>query len=457
MSEELHDHVVVAGLLQKGPRIADVAGLTPEWFADKEASKLFHLAAGYHQKRGGKITLDLPLARSLLERAGGTKKERAKLLDLVAEYEGFAPISDAEFRDALVGLSTSRERTVLRHHVAAAAEAMAEEDVEKAKRALRNALIGAEEVDVTDDQPSNVRSAAEIERERKRSHEIRPDSSGTFEVGLPWLTEKVRFKRRELTIIGGYTADGKTTLAKSFVYNANQTGARCLYVALEMDKQEIMTLFVAQHASTLDDRGVEWSRMLDGTADLETKKRYHRALDDFEVKPYEDGLEVTSSTGAALHVWAPTKQITIGQYCERARAIKEDQGLDVAAADYLELIEPDRDLGQYRLNVRDMAKRFKVLARELDIWQLVPHQIGRKGRADAEKRTPPHYHLGDLGESSGVEQAADTVVLIYSDDDHKSENQARVGLPKARKGKTHTQGERVFADFPHSVIAALPE
>lgn len=451
-----HEHIIVAGLLQRGNRIADVGSVTPEHFIDPEARQLFGLARSYHRKRGGKNTMDVALARGLLEKAKRSPA-RDSLLHLVEEYGRYEGITESEFRDALVGLSQAREHTILREHAAEAAEKIAAKDYDGGKRAMREGLIRANEADLNDDRPTDIRSAAEVAKARQRLDDRKPDDGHTFDIGMPWLTRLVSFKRRELTILGGYTADGKTTCAKSFAYHANQAGARVLFVALEMDKAEIETLFVAQHAALhVNERGVEWRKILDGSADAEQRRTYNLALDSFEVRHHEDVSEVTSASGAALHVWSPEKTITMSQLIDRARAIKEEDGLDIMAADYLELIEPDRDLGQYRLNVRDMAKQAKSAARELNIWNLFTHQIGRPGREKAEKRSPPHYQLGDLGESSGVEQAADTVVVVYTDDDLRSQNHARMGLPKSRKGRPHTVGKHILANYPISVVAELP-
>ena len=73
---------------------------------------------------------------------------------------------------------------------------------------------------------------------------------------------------------------------------------------------------------------------------------------------------------------------------------------------------------------------------------------------EAEKREPyPHYLMWALGESSGVEKAADTFLWVYTDEKMKNENETNMGIGKARKGKTMIQGRFYMADFERALVA----
>jgi len=135
------------------------------------------------------------------------------------------------------------------------------------------------------------------------------------------------------------------------------------------------------------------------------------------------------------------------RFTDRVRAMRADIGIDVVVGDYLELIQPTRDLKQYRLNLKDMAEEAKALAREEEVWVIMNHQISRAGRDAAEKRNPPHYLMRDLGESSGIERAADHILWVYTDDDLKDERESKIGIAKARKGRTLLHGTHVYADY----------
>lgn len=448
------EHTIVAAILQQNSRIADVVSLPPEFFSVPECKALFGFAVGYYKKRGRKNALDFALARTRLE--SSKAKIANKLLALVAEYENYERITGPEFRDSLAKLQAERRQALIREHGAAAAEALVEDRYDEAARIMREGMIAVDEADFEDDRPTDIRGTDEIELERHAVEHPDEDAQvGGFDVGFPKLMRAVSLRRRELTVLGGYTSDGKTQFSKVLAYNAcRNSGATVLFTALEMDKREMKVLFVAQHAAMIDPRGVDYRQILNGTPTPEDKKLYLRALDDFQFSNDEDGEEIESPFGRLI-VWAPRKRINLDNYCDRLRAIKQDQGLDMAVADYLELIQPSRDLGQYRLNVKESAEVSKALARELDLWHLINHQISRGGREAAEKRSPNHYLLRDLGESSGVEKASDQAIWIYSDDGLKEEREARVGIAKARKGRTIVEGWHVYADFRKSLIGPI--
>ncbi len=437
--------------------MADLKDLTHVYFEEKEARGLFAFAHTYHRKRGRKNLMDIPLARAKLDKSD--KPFARKLRGLVDEYDNYDPISDHEFQDAIDDIIKSRKERVLRTHGTKALEFMVEGKYELAEAEIRNAMLGAEDVDIDDDRPADIRSPDEIEDERARIEEgpANDDAAG-FNVGFPRLMRAVRFRRQELTIIGGYAADGKTQFSKSLAYHANQNGASVFFCALEMSRQEVRTMFIAQHCAKLDPGGIHWVDALDGRLNAAQKKLWYEALDDFQINEHEDSDEIESVDGASLVIWAPRKRITQGDWRARVRAAKSDSKIDIAVKDYTELVKPEEKKGfaNYRLDLKDMVEEDKALARELDIWCIDNHQISRKGRDDAEKRKPgPHYLKRDLGESSGLERAADHILWVYSDGDLKDDREAKIGIAKARKGREIVHGYHVYADFAKSLVTEL--
>lgn len=447
------EHTVVAGILQKGTRAVDVAGLQPEFFKDKHTRTLFTYAQKYRVKHGGKNALDLPLARNRIEKSKA--KSAGALLELLEDYEDYDEITDAEWRDSLATLVTDHQRALIKEHGTKVLQHSLDGSWREAREEIRASLLALEDTDLENERPTDLHSREEIEEEKKDLEEDQEPLAAGFDIGFTRLTDRVSFRPTELTVLGGYSADGKTQFAKTLAYNANtRSGANVLFVAMEMEKREMKVLFVCQHASMLDPRGVDYRSILDRNPSAADKKLYHRALDDFCWEDHEDVAEGQTPWGR-LEIWSPRKTITIGQYCDRVRAVNSDRGLDMAVPDYLELMEPDREFRQYRLALYDMVKKLKALARETNTWQLVPHQIGRSGRDAAEKRQGNYYLMRDLGESSGVEKASDHVIWVYTDEDLKEEKEAKVGIAKARKGKTLRQGTHIMADFARSNMSEI--
>ena len=210
------EHAVVAAILQKPSRISEVPALSPRFFESDLPRALFSFAASYHAKRDGKNALDLALARDLLSRSS-SEKARA-LADLVEEYADLAPVTDAEFREALLALVTARRKELIRSHGVSAIGAILEGDWERAKSVMRAGVAAAEDAGVEDDAPADLRSRAEIERGKVEFS--RPVlEQDRFDLGFRRLSKRVSFRRQELTILAGYTADGKTQIGKTFAWN----------------------------------------------------------------------------------------------------------------------------------------------------------------------------------------------------------------------------------------------
>lgn len=447
------EHTIVAGLLQKPSRFFELQSLNPTLFEGKETKALFKVILRYRDKNG--VDVDIPLCKTILTRPDSDLAN--ELHSLVSEYEDYEPISDSEFTDSIQRVVRARQQELVKRKSVKALENLIEGDWDGSLEKMRTAIEIAENDFLSDDRPTNIRSASEIQVEKDQLNKERKTQIGGFDIGFKKITSRVSLRKRELSIIGGYTADGKTQLSKTFAYNANvNSNANVLYIALEMDRREMMALFISQHAARLDSRGIYYRDILDGTADYETKKLYLKALDDFEIDDHEDGRDFKSESGN-LHVWAPLQEITIKNLTDRVKSLKSDGDLDIVFVDYLELVQPTKELGQYRLNVKYMCERSKSLAREEDVWMVLNHQISRSGRDAAEKRSPKHYLLRDLGESAGVERAADHVFWIYSDEDFKSQKEAKVGIAKARKGDTLRYGFHIMADYHKSLLGELDD
>jgi replicative DNA helicase len=120
--------------------------------------------------------------------------------------------------------------------------------------------------------------------------------------------------------------------------------------------------------------------------------------------------------------------------CRRLKAQHGDLGLVVV--DYLQLMSTGRKAENRQVEVSELSRGLKVLARDLDVPVIALSQLNRSLEYRADKRPM----LADLRESGALEQDADIVGFIYRDDTYNpgstEKGVAEVIVAKHRNGPT---------------------
>jgi replicative DNA helicase len=122
----------------------------------------------------------------------------------------------------------------------------------------------------------------------------------------------------------------------------------------------------------------------------------------------------------------------------KARRLKMDKNIGLVIIDYLQLMKGRASAERRDLEISEISRGLKALAKELDIPVVALSQLNRK----LEERHDKRPQLSDLRESGALEQDADVVLFIYRDDVYnKEENNPNKGiaellLKKQRNGPT---------------------
>jgi replicative DNA helicase len=130
-------------------------------------------------------------------------------------------------------------------------------------------------------------------------------------------------------------------------------------------------------------------------------------------------------------------QTTIMEIRSKARRLKSREGdLALVVVDYLQLMTGRGTAENRQVEISEISRGLKILARELEVPVVALSQLSRQLEMRADKRPM----LADLRESGAIEQDADVVMFLYRDElynaDSPDRGTAEVLVSKHRSGPT---------------------
>jgi replicative DNA helicase len=155
----------------------------------------------------------------------------------------------------------------------------------------------------------------------------------------------------------------------------------------------------------------------------------------------DDWIKITDAAGFLSQ--APifiddSPNIAVLEIRAKSRRLKMESDIGLIIIDYLQLMKGRASAERRDLEISEISRSLKALAKELDIPVLALSQLNRK----LEERSDKRPQLADLRESGALEQDADVVAFIYRDELYnKDENNPNKGkaeliLAKQRNGPT---------------------
>jgi replicative DNA helicase len=128
--------------------------------------------------------------------------------------------------------------------------------------------------------------------------------------------------------------------------------------------------------------------------------------------------------------------LTVMEIRAKARRLKSRAGLGLIVVDYLQLMTGRPNAENRQVEVSEISRGLKILARELGVPVIALSQLSRNLEARADKRPV----LADLRESGSLEQDSDVVIFLYRDEvynrDSPDRGTAEVIVAKHRNGPT---------------------
>jgi replicative DNA helicase len=224
------------------------------------------------------------------------------------------------------------------------------------------------------------------------------------------------FQRSDLIILAARPSMGKTTLAldiarKVAVDHKTPVGI----FSLEMSSQQLV------------------QRMLSAQSQVNAWNiRTGKGLKDHDFQLISASLDTLSKAPIFIDDQAGNN---ITKMRSVARRLKAEQGLGMIVVDYLQLMSTNKNYDSMVNQVTEISRSLKSLARELDVPVLALSQLSRA--VEARGGRP---RLSDLRDSGSIEQDADLVMFIHSEDRYKDKeertNITEILVEKHRNGPT---------------------
>lgn len=206
----------------------------------------------------------------------------------------------------------------------------------------------------------------------------------------------------DLIIVAGRPSMGKTMFGVNLAEHAAlEVGLPTLIVSCEMGKVQITNRVMSSVSK------VEIEKI--------TRPTPEKLLDDDFSKL---SGTVVKLADAALYI--DDKIITVPEIEQRAEEIKRENGgkLGAIMIDYLQLLNASESKERKDLEVADISKSLKHLAKKLGVPIVLLSQLSRK----VEERTDKRPLMSDLRESGAIEQDADVIVMMYRDEYYKPDS-----------------------------------
>lgn len=216
----------------------------------------------------------------------------------------------------------------------------------------------------------------------------------------------------DMSIVGARPGVGKTAFGLSVLLNLAKSGKKVGFISTEMSADQVILRITAANT------GISGARLRD--ADLSD----------------EDWPRLTSAVNRVVDLnfrICDKPAMTVADVMMQCKAWAIDGGVDFICIDYLTRVKPAKSSGNQTNDVGDVVTGMKNIARQLNIPIMVLAQLNRK----VEDRKIKKPITADLRDSGVIEQEADSILLLYRDEDDEAAP-SEIRVQKNRHGECAT-------------------
>jgi len=204
----------------------------------------------------------------------------------------------------------------------------------------------------------------------------------------------------DFVIIGARPGMGKTSLALNIATNvALKSGKKVAIFSLEMSDEQLA------------------SRILSSTALVTSSDMRIGKLTQRDWKQLSEA--VTKLADARILI-DDTAGITVS---EMKAKLRREKDIGLVVIDYLQLLQGEKHADNRVLEIGDITRNMKLMAKELQIPVICAAQLSRS--VEKNNTTNKRPMMSDLRDSGTIEQDADTILFIYRDEYYKNNGNAK--------------------------------
>lgn len=327
--------------------------------------------------------------RQVIETVGG--------LDYIVQLATSVPSASSAMHYARL----VREKAMIRQLIAAAGDILyeAHHSGEDARTLLDQAESRIFNIALATEQ-GKVESLAELVNDEIRRYEALEAGQLTgVPSGFHYLDELTTgFQKAEMIILAARPSMGKTALALNIAENMAMRGLRVGFFSLEMSKQQLVQRLLCARA------GIESNKFRRGMLNDNEFRALCAACGDLQDAPvYVDD----------------TPGLTLMQMRTKARRMATKHGIQAIFIDYLQLLSSGKRAESRQVEVSEISRGVKAMARELNVPVICLSQLNR----GPEDRVGNRPRMSDLRESGSIEQDADVVMLLHREDYYHKDDQ----------------------------------
>lgn len=409
-TNEMHEKNVIASIILKPELFSEVANkLTFEDFTNRDYAHIFTICQNIFDEYG-----ELSPTRLMEEISYHNLNEKViNIIEGTYDYIEFTysvqRMKEESKKRKLLSVNQELEKLLNSN----------EFEISEIERLYQKTLENVEEIEEDEDDLIEKVMDTIFERKRKRDNNepLIEIDTGYSELNL--LTNG--FHRGDLVILAARPGMGKTAFMLNMVEKQLRQKNKVMIFSLEMSKELLIERLVSI-ISGVSLQKIRWGYLSDDDlGDIV------EALDF--LKENEENLIIRDKS-----------DVKINEIKAEIRKEQKRKNIDVVYVDYLQLINSGSAYNNKNIEVGEVSRISKVMARELNVAVVMLAQLSREVEKRAEKRPV----LSDLRDSGEIEQNADLVLFLYREAYYKGNGDKNINeeieviLSKHRNGPLGT-------------------